>query len=63
MSEYTPSTNHVRDSYEILNSEEGSGGFDRWLAAVKATAWTEGYDAAGYLGDGLDSNPYRGERA
>lgn len=45
MSDYTPTTDDVRESatcghdYSWLTDEQ----FDRWLASVKADAWDEGY--------------------
>ena len=39
MSEYTPTTEHVRDlALRLMNAAE----FDRWLAGVKADARREG---------------------
>ena len=55
---YTPETSHVRTYYvlagtdswdperdEALHQERGEA-FDRWLAAVRADAVREGYEAA-----------------
>lgn len=61
MSEYVPTTDEVRDSYDyqyMLGMSETSRTheFDRWLAEVKAAAWAEGFWA--YEGP----NPYREEK-
>lgn len=51
MSEYTPTTDEVRDSYRYSNQRPDICGkdfgieFDRWLEAVKAQAWDEGHSA------------------
>jgi len=63
MSEYTPTTEHVRSAWEEHNIPED---FDRWLALVKADAWEEGWNEGceyGWSGTGarLEGNPYRGE--
>ena len=68
MSEYTPTTDDIRNTYAFLRVEADE--FDRWLAAhdaeVKAEAWDEGYSAGnntGLCGGCEDcelwSNPYR----
>ena len=68
MSEYTPTTEEVRnalirsaplDEWELRGTQ-----FDRWLADVKAQAWEEGYDTCFDLttkpGDTYPYvNPYR----
>ena len=67
MSEYTPTTEHVRDlALRLMNADE----FDAWLAKVKADAWDEGrtdgcadavraaYDMPGTT---RTPNPYRRE--
>lgn len=62
MSEYTPTTEEVRNRYlsEVFPEDEAE--FDRWLMRVKAEAWDEGWDAGyqyGYLGPRYASdNPY-----
>lgn len=50
MSDYTPTTEEVRNAY--IEDEFGIPrefhllpGFDRWLASVKAEAWDEGHHA------------------
>lgn len=68
MSEYTPTTEEVRDSYDYqftlgMNDISQIAEFDRWLAQVKAQVWDEGFDG------GVDHcvlkqnvfNPYREE--
>ena len=42
MTEYTPTTEEVRNRYlsEVFPEDEAE--FDRWLAEVKAQAWDEG---------------------
>ena len=63
MSEYTPTTEHVRDLVlRLMNADE----FDAWLAGVKADAWDEGwvsrhnYDERG--GEAPTPNPYLEDR-
>ena len=66
MTEYTPSTEQVRQLYANSMDPEG---FDRWLAQVKADAWDGGYRAAHYdavmliEADDATPNPYRKETA
>ena len=49
MSDYTPTTEEVRDAFAEIKEDDFVGwfkaeaGFDRWLAEVKAQAWQEGY--------------------
>ena len=56
MSDYTPTTQQVRDGYRFdpeedyynplqagANTERAGRDFDRWLKQVKAEAWEEGY--------------------
>jgi len=55
MSEYTPTTNDVREFYQgqlekaddgvymFADEEKSNAEFDRWLAQVKADAWDEGH--------------------
>jgi len=51
--EYTPDTDEVRELYQIARGEadgiidfEITGAeFDRWLKAIRAAAWDEGFDA------------------
>jgi len=57
MTEYTPTTNDVREFYQgqlektgeniytFVDEEECNAQFDRWLAGVKAEAWDEGHNA------------------
>ena len=76
MSDYTPTTEEVREAYgEQTNFrrhasqtftqvfEEEDGEFDRWLAEVKAQAWEEGSQAGYDLAMGVSNapNPYRQE--
>ena len=67
MSDYTPTTEEVRDDYALLAdaSRPRHMQFDRWLVEVKAQAWEEGYaagDSDAHTENRLDSsNPYRGE--
>jgi hypothetical protein len=54
MSEYTPTTDDVRECYQcqlvkgdndfyiFADKEKSNAEFDRWLAKVKAEAWDEG---------------------
>lgn len=67
MTEYTPSTEEVREQYWAASGDprrdsQAWGEFDRWLRKVQAEAWDEGADAAvhGYeLPDASDiQNPY-----
>lgn len=52
MSEYTPTTEEVREDFAFPWDPEQVGdrparvaAFDRWLAQVEAAAWDEGYEA------------------
>ena len=58
MSDYTPTTQQVRDGYRFdpeedyynplqagANTERAGRDFDRWLKQVKAEAWDEGHHA------------------
>ncbi len=65
MSDYTPTTEEVRDAFSW---RDGVGGqsyeadFDRWLTEVKAQAWEKGYTQGNndmYNGDYPTPNPYR----
>ena len=61
MSDYTPTTEDIREWADIDNDED-SEAFDRWLAEVKAQAWEEGYeqsDSDDYSGQPNSANPYR----
>lgn len=69
MSDYTPTTEEVRNQYSGLSTAHSNHAgqvyinfaeFDRWLAEVKAQAWEEGYDS-GAERNYMDSpsNPYR----
>lgn len=69
MSDYTPSTEEVREMYWECSGEprRDSGAwaeFDRWFASVKAAAWREGYES-GFGDGGVNAwdpeNPYREE--
>ena len=54
MSEYTPTTDDVREFYQgqlektgenvytFVDEDKANAEFDRWLAGVKAQAWEEG---------------------
>ena len=61
MTDYTPSTEEVRNLFSWDNDEGeivAKGGFDRWLAEVKADAWEEGWVSRNkYLSH--FENPYR----
>jgi hypothetical protein len=77
MSEHTPTTDDIRDSYRgtlvqiktniysLMLPEEADAEFDRWLAEMKAQAWEAGYvagDADAHTENRLDSpNPYLGD--
>jgi len=55
---YTPTTEEVRNLFSWHNDEGeivAKGGFDRWLAEVKADAFNEGYVAGKAIGlsDGM----------
>ena len=41
MTDYTPTTEEVRNLIQGASAEE----FERWLNEVKAEAWKEGYSA------------------
>jgi hypothetical protein len=67
VSEYTPSTDEVFDSYHIANEgrqtiAQSLQEFDRWLSGVRSEAWDEGRRAGDYpLGrptNGFARNPY-----
>ena len=74
MSDYTPTTEEVRNGERLARLYKVNGfdyvatekispeEFDRWLADVKAEAWEEGYDD-GYVDGSCDreraDNPYR----
>ena len=72
MSDWTPTAEQVRSHYvfdqtDTWQSERGEA-FDRWLAAERAHAWDEGFDAGVNhdLGDYEVApapivNPYRAE--
>ena len=69
MTDYTPTTEEVRDAFSDYNEDVDGGWYEaeaqfyRWLAEVKAQAWEEGfqggYDSA--MGVGNIPNPYRQE--
>ena len=67
MSDYTPTTEQIRDDYALLAGvvRPRHQQFDRWLAGVKAQAWEKGYaagDADAHTENRLNSpNPYRKE--
>lgn len=67
MSDYTPTTEQVRNCYRkrwYEQSERQSvAEFDRWLDSVRAEAWEEGYYATEGLGhhEVEASNPYEEE--
>lgn len=63
MTEYTPTTEEVRNGYvgpwtgpNPYVSEDERTEFDRWLAEVKADAWTEGVVAC--INETGMHNPY-----
>ena len=63
MSDYTPSTEEVREQWLELWTYDRDAEFDRWLASVKAEAWDEVaaivencHDCLTYSGV---KNPYR----
>ena len=63
MSDYTPTTEQVREQYSreqpphIGTVSEKRAEFDRWLDAVKAEAWDEGFDAGERDAFHLDTHP------
>lgn len=73
MTDYTPTTEEVRQqwgwNYPDYDNEDVA--FDRWLAEVKAEAWSEGFDAGerdvfehdrtGWDDSPCIPNPYKGE--
>lgn len=71
MSDYTPTTEQVRDLYALSDPagktwQVYEAEFDRWLQQVKAEAWEEGFaDGVNHdLGDRenapeIINNPYR----
>jgi hypothetical protein len=56
VSDYTPTTEQVRDSVRPWHYTLEQ--FDRWLAEVKAQAWEEGYNAK-WVETYFYDNPYR----
>lgn len=75
MSDYTPTTDEVRQSYVTDDHDrhmvlDPSAEFDRWLAAERARIWDEGWDtrvtedfkqAADRTHPITRANPYRKE--
>ena len=77
MSEYTPTTEEVRDGFSFSPSfstqRNREAGFARWLAGVKVDIWAEGFEAGQDEADGHEAsrqwggphtcitNPYREE--
>lgn len=64
MSEYTPTTEEVRNRYlsEVFPEDEAE--FDRWLAQVKAQVWDEGHTRCFHVENPhnpVKGNPYREE--
>ena len=68
MSDYTPTTEEVRNQYSGFSTSNSNhtgqvylnfAEFDRWLAEVKADAWEEGNLAEDIGPDMRASNPYR----
>ena len=63
MTDYTPTTEEVRDKYASWSDAYPE--FDRWLAEVKAQAWEAGYVSGSFdehEGSPYTNNPYlRGE--
>ena len=63
MSDYTPTTDEVRDHYASYPgarfTPETAERFDRWLASVKAEAWDEGWEEGVSWPHGKLQNPYR----
>ena len=69
MTDYTPTTEEVRETYqggliqvgpntyEIVDEKQAKAEFDRWLAEVKAQAWQEGWDTKPPYQE--INNPYR----
>ena len=69
MSDYTPTTEEVRNDYlcslsttELWNDADGR--WDRWLLEVKAQAWEEGWSTGRDVWTARDAtaenmNPYR----
>lgn len=73
MSDYTPSTEEVRGRHnanamlETKTWRAVDAEFDRWLRAVKAESWDEGFDSGHYVNDDESrdcdcrNNPYTKE--
>lgn len=69
MPRYTPTTKQVRKAFVFASAgwerttSTAKAGFNRWLKAIMAQAWEEGYasgDADALTIDRLDTpNPYR----
>jgi hypothetical protein len=69
MSDYTPSTEEVRNQYSGFSTSNSNhtgqvyinlAKFDRWLAEVKAEAWDRGYEAGlTDFASSMTTNPYR----
>lgn len=57
MTDYTPTTEDVRNRWGVLPYFQAS--FDRWLASVKAEAWERGYASAPVGPHPRQENPYR----
>ena len=69
MSDYTPTTEEVRETYFITGYKTTPEQFDRWLRQVKAEVWDEavaGMSETMKIAYGIDirnygPNPYREE--
>lgn len=60
--EFTPTTGNLRAAWQTYVGMERNTGpeFDRWLAALKAEVWAEGYEQCNSHEGGYhhDDNPY-----
>ncbi len=68
MSDYTPTTEEVRQGWRTVKDGKfyvkelpiESDEFDRWLAEVKAQVWDKGYEAGlTDFASSMTTNPYR----
>ena len=64
MSDYTPTTDEVREGYGYYLNPTRLAEFDRWLAGELAKAWDRGYSSGHREAhtNVTERNPYRQER-
>ncbi len=58
MSDYTPTTEEVRDRYNTFDNPKTEAEFDRWLSEVIRKAKEEAWDE-GWVSETFVWNPYR----